>query len=196
MLKIEMAETIRDIQARLTQVEVDHWKSFSNLGTWQFWFMFVLFVVPLIVLYFAIDAENIFLIGLYGFNIHAWATYVDVVGVKLGFWQYIHSLIPFMSFSIAVDVSLVPVVLMLIYQKTFRDAKKFYIASFLGSFFLALVWTPGLTSIGILSLSQWVNVWYLTIIKFATVILSKTIVDIFMHVRKVRLQLSKSYRKT
>lgn len=58
---------IHGLQAELHQFLVSYWNDYSNAGTWQFWTILFLLVLPLIILYFAVDRSRIFELFFFGF---------------------------------------------------------------------------------------------------------------------------------
>ena len=53
-------DQIRSNQDELNSLISSYWNDFSNIGTWQFWTVFALLVIPLMILYFAVDRKRIF----------------------------------------------------------------------------------------------------------------------------------------
>lgn len=51
-------DKINDLQGMLADTWRDYWQLYSNVDTWQFWIHAAFLVVPLIVLYFAIDRQK------------------------------------------------------------------------------------------------------------------------------------------
>ncbi len=47
------------------------------------------------------------LLGFFGFNIHVWFTYADIVGARYSVWSYPFQAIPFLTVSFGLDASLV-----------------------------------------------------------------------------------------
>lgn len=179
--QINLLNKLYSMQQELSNVQSQYWKLYSNFNTWQFWLSLSLFIVPLIILYFFIDKDKIFLMGFYGFCTHMLINYVDSIAVNLGYWQYNYSLAPFLSLSVPFDVALVPVVLMLVYQWTLKHNKNFYIYSIMAAFLLATVWTPIYTSLGILKLYKGTNFLTIFVLKTGVVLLSKFIVNLFFY---------------
>jgi hypothetical protein len=107
--KKELFNKLNTIQEELTQSELHYWKVYSSFDTWQFWANILMLIVPLIILYFAIDRKKIFLLGFYGLNFHVWFTYLNIVGIRSGLWGYPNPLIPILPFF-SFSASFAPVV--------------------------------------------------------------------------------------
>lgn len=130
------------LQQKLTTSWVHYWHKYSSFNDWHFWFMVALFVLPLVALYFFIDRRRIFHIGFFGFSIHVWNTYADIIGVELGKWHYPHKVIPVLPIGFSMDLSFVPVLFMFVYQWTLNHKKNYYLYALLPSAFLAFIVKP------------------------------------------------------
>lgn len=137
----EMYHELIDRAEHLTEFEAKYWKLFSDPGTWEFWLILMMLVVPLVVLYFAMDRRKILLLGFYGFNIHCWFQYIDATGARLGWWGYPYHMVPYVA-NFALDASLVPVTFMLVYQWTINHKKNYYLYTFLTSAIFAFILKP------------------------------------------------------
>ena len=134
--------------AAVTNEFIQYWKQYSNITTWQFWVTAIAIIVFLVVLFFKIDRENIFLVGFFGFATHVIFTYADIMGMRLGYWGYPYQLIPFFP-SFTLDAALIPITLMLVFQWTYRNNKNYYIFAFLAALFFGFVFKPFLTSVNL-----------------------------------------------
>lgn len=177
--QLDFFNKVYSMQQEISKVQTEYWKLYSNVDSWQFWLLLFMFVLPLIALFFLIDKEKIFLIGFYGFSVHMIISYFDLIIVKMGYWQYRYTLVPFLSFSVAFDVSLVPVVLMLVYQWTLKHNKNFYVYSITAAFLLAIMWTPIFTSLNIIQFYKGMNFLIIFVIKICVVLIAKFIVGMF-----------------
>ncbi|ASK64333.1 hypothetical protein CFK37_08515 [Virgibacillus phasianinus] len=170
-----------------SQMYLEYWKLYSHMGTWQFWVIFVcLFALPLIVLYFTIDREKIFLIGFYGFNINVWLTFVANIGTGIGWWDYPYMLIPIISTGFSVNSAFVPVLFMLVYQWTLNNKKNFYFYSLLTAIILTFVLDPLLVSFDFLTFSKEFNYFLLLLIYTSIFLFSKLITSIFVYMQKTK----------
>lgn len=173
-------DKIYKMQENLTDTWIDYWQLYSNMGTWQFWFYLALLVIPLILLYVYIDRERALHIGFYGFNIHVWFTYIDALGIRNALWSYPYHAIPPLIGGFALDVSLVPVLFMLVYQWTIRHDKNYYLYAGTLSLVLAFLFKPALVAFGLFELNKWANFFHLFLGYFIVMLISKWITALFV----------------
>lgn len=180
-----LSEKIHSLQEYTTQLQLEYWLKYSSFGTWQFWvILLIFFIAPLVVLYFKIDRKKIFLLGFYGFNIHVWYRYMDVMGLKTGFWGYNYELIPFLSGNVTISAAIVPVVYMLVYQWTINNNKNFYLYSIIVSLFFAFIFKPLLKMHQFFVLDEAVTFVHMFVVYCFVFILSKGITNIFLWMQK------------
>ncbi len=161
----------------------DYWMLYSHPGTWQFWTLLLLFVLPLVALFFFLDRRRALLIGFFGFNIHVWHTYVDLLGTNYGRWAYPYRLFPFMPESVVIDSSLVPVAFMYVYQWTLIRGKNFYGYAAALSLFFAFLVKPALITFGLFEMYAGMNVVLLWISFLFVAVVSKWITDVFLSIQ-------------
>ncbi|MDF2789758.1 MAG: hypothetical protein K0S80_2856 [Neobacillus sp.] len=161
-----------------------YWQEFSAFDTWQFWFHVVMFVSPLIILYFAMDWKRALQLGFYGFNIHVWFGYFDDFGSTQGLWTYPYKMLPFVAHSLGMDASLVPVLFILVYQWTIKHNKNYYIYTLLLSLFLSFILKPIFVMHNLFKFNTWVNYFHLFLCYIVIIVLSKVITDIFLRFQK------------
>ena len=179
--QLELYEKMRSLTEDLSQLKVEYWYSYSSMSSWQFWvILLVMFILPLVVLYFFIDRKKIFLIGFYGFNIHVWFRYVDVWGYNQGLWGYPYELLPILPGNLSLDATLVPVLFMLVYQWTLNKKKNFYLYSLGLSLFLSFIIKPILVMHHLFALHKWVNYLHLFLFYCAIFLFSILITKIFI----------------
>jgi hypothetical protein len=175
----ELYDDVIKLQKKAIELNTYYWKEYSSFDTWQFWMALFILIVPLIVLIFAIDREKIFLIGFYGFNIHAWFAYIDSFGAKSGLWAYPYQVIPFFP-SFPLDASLVPVTFMLVYQWTLNHNKNFYLYSFITACIFSFILKPLLVNFDLFVLNKNVNYFYLLIVYCFVFLFSRMVTKIFL----------------
>jgi hypothetical protein len=183
--QLEFYEKIKSMQEQITQLHTEYWQAYSNLETWQFWVIFLLFfIAPLVTLYFVIDRRKMFLLGFYGFNIHVWFGYIDTWGSKEGFWGYPYQLVPFIPGNLSLDATLVPISFMLVYQWTLKNNKNFYLYTLGLSLFLSLIFKPILTLHHLFELHKGTNFFHLLIGYCAVFLFSKIITNVFIKMQE------------
>jgi hypothetical protein len=179
----EYLNKIRSITEELSQIQIDYWKTFSNLGTWQFWVVILMLIAPLIVLYVLLDRNKALLFGFFGLNYHIWFAYVNSIGISLGLWEYPYEILPFIP-SFALDASLVPICFMLLYQWTLNHKKNIYFYSVLLSAFFAFVLKPILVTFHFFHMYKGVNYVHLFLFYVAFFLVSKLITALFFKLEK------------
>lgn len=97
---------INELQDALAKAWITYWQQYS-MGTWQFWLHLLMFVLPLLALYFLIDRRKALLLGFFGFNVHVWFTYIDAFGIRNVLWNYPFPLTPILPINLALDTSLI-----------------------------------------------------------------------------------------
>ncbi|MFB5191643.1 CBO0543 family protein [Alicyclobacillus fastidiosus] len=158
-----------------------YWSLYSGPGTWQFWFNCFILIAPLTVLYVQLDRRKALLIGFYGFNVHIWFGLIDAFGSGRALWTYPYKIFPFLPISFALDVSLVPVVYMLVYQWTINHEKNYYLYATLTSAAFAFVLKPVFSVLQLFHLYRWMNYFYLFLGYVVVMLVSKLITDLFLH---------------
>ncbi|WP_166241543.1 CBO0543 family protein [Paenibacillus turpanensis] len=106
-----------------------YWQTYSSIDTWPFWVSALIFVLPLVVFYFAIDKSKVFQVGFFGFTAHVIAVYVDLYAVFHRMWMYPYKVYSFPPASFGVDAALIPVAYALLYQWTLNHRKNYYLYS-------------------------------------------------------------------
>jgi hypothetical protein len=161
-----------------------YWQEFSTFDTWQFWFHVIMFLAPLIILYFAMDWKKALQLGFYGFNVHVWFAYSDDFGATQGLWTYPYKMIPLVSHSFGMDASLVPVSFILVYQWIVKHNKNYYLYTLLLSLFLSFILKPIFVMHHLFKFNSWANYFHLFLTYIVIITLSKVITDIFLFMQK------------
>jgi hypothetical protein len=176
--------SLKDIQKDQTELWTSYWQQYSGFGDWQFWVLVLLFVLPLIVLFFAIDKRKALLLGFYGYNVHVFFTYVDAIGANMIKWFYPYKIFPILASSVSLDVSLVPITYMLIYQFTLNREKNYYVFMILLSSVFAFVFKPLLVAIGLFEMGIGTNYFTLFICYVVVGLIAKWITNLFVYFEK------------
>jgi len=174
-----MLKRLGDVLAENTQDRLQYWLEFSNAGTWQFWFNVFIIVAPLILLAFALERRQAFRISFYGLLVHMVFTYIDAFGTLHGFWEYPYKFFPFLTVSIGLDSSLVPVVYMLLYQWVLNRKKNYYLWFFLLSLAFAFGLKPIMTALDLFQFYRGANFLHLFAGYYFIALTSKWITDLF-----------------
>lgn len=184
MNQTDFLNKIKDLELKHSNAWFEYWKTYSNFSTWQFWVNLVLLLLPLVALYFFIDKKRALLLGFFGLNVHIWFTYIDAFGVTQGFWIYAYKLFPVLPTNFALDVALVPVIYILVYQWTLNNNKNFYLYLVILSLFFAFVFKPLFSVLGLFEFSRGGNYFYLFLGYVAIGLISKLLTNLFIYFEK------------
>jgi len=149
--------TITDEMSTTKAHWLEYWKTFSDFDTWQFWANLSLFVVPLIVLFMFLDRSKAFRVGFFGFGVHMITVYLDAFGTTHGFWEYPYKWFPFLTNSLGLDASLLPVAYMLMYQWTLKRNINYYFAMAGLSLLFAFAFKPLMSALNLFQLYKGTN---------------------------------------
>ncbi|MFB9328946.1 CBO0543 family protein [Paenibacillus aurantiacus] len=177
-------ERIRQVKMEEASSLHRYWLQYSNMGTWQFWLLAALFLIPLIMLFWRLDRSKALLLGFFGLNVHVWFSYIDTFGVEQGLWGYPFKFVPFLPESITLDTALVPVSFMLLYQWCMHTRRNFYLfgAALCAAF--AFVLKPIMVQLDLFHMYRWMNFVYLFLIYGLVFGLSVGVTAIFLALRK------------
>jgi hypothetical protein len=149
-----------------------YWNEYSNLGTWQFWVVFALLVVPLIVLYFTVDRKRILEVFFFGYTVHMFWTYIDIAIGRNGYFVHKYFLTPILPNATNMTASVLPVCYLLVYQYCKNHQKNFYLYSIALSALFAFVFASIEEYLGFLEMKKGMNHFYLFLIDIAIVFIS------------------------
>ena len=160
MSKKDLYEKIFDQKEQLTDLLTEYWQHYAHMGTWYFWSNLAILLIPLVVLYFAVDKKRLFEILFYGYSIHVLWSYTDIILSMNNYLVHPHTLFVVLPIGFTVSVSLIPVVQMLIYQYCTNNKKNFYLYAAISALFLSAF---GLISesVGLFKLHKGMNHIYL-----------------------------------
>jgi hypothetical protein len=178
-------DALQDLTNRMSAITDDwndYWKTYSSVGTWQFWVALALLIIPLVVFVFMGDRKKAFRIGFYGLSIHMIATYIDLFATTHKMWEYPFKVLPFLPVSFSLDASLIPVAYALVYQWTLNYKKNYYLYMGILSVAFAFVFKPLLSWIGMFRLEESSYIG-LVIFYIITGLLAKWLTDLFEYVQ-------------
>ncbi|GKU84849.1 CBO0543 family protein [Niallia sp. NCCP-28] len=178
----ELLDKLASLQDNITKTGMHYWQLYSHMGTWQFWVVLLILVVPLVLLYFVIDRKNILLIGFFGFANNLLSSYIDVLGIDYRLWSYPYQLLPFLP-SLSLDASIVPIYIMLVYQWTIKHDKNFYLTSFVAAIIFGYGFTALTVWLGLFEMHQWMNYFYIFLSYYIQYVLTYLLVKLFLHLK-------------
>ncbi|MRH43839.1 hypothetical protein GH741_14445 [Aquibacillus halophilus] len=179
----EQLDKILQEQEKVVKMWTEYWKDYSTWETWQFWAILLMLIIPLIVIYFAIDKRKIFQIGFYGFNIHTWFAYSDAIAMRTAHVTYPFQVIPIMPVNVALDVSLVPVCFMLVYQWCLNHNRNVFLYGVILSAIFSFVIKPLLVSVNLMQLEKGMNYFYLFLNYLLILSLAIIVTKVFIYLR-------------
>jgi hypothetical protein len=141
-----------------------YWHDYSSLGTWQFWVVLSLLILPLVLLYFTVDRSQIFLLFFFGYTVHILWAYTDIILERYGYFVHTFFLAPVFPHAFNMTVSALPVGYLLTYQYCINHNKNFLVYSlFLGALF-AFGIAPLEMLLGILKTGKGLNLFHIFLI--------------------------------
>jgi hypothetical protein len=166
-----------------TDALIDYWKDFALYTSLEYWMMVAILLVPLLILFFKIDKNKIFLVGFFGYSIHVIFAYVDSYGKHSGLWNYPFPIIPALP-GLAIDSSLVPVTFMLVYQWTLNNKKNYYVYSIITAVIFSFIIKPLLVELGLFRMYGNINYLHLFIAYLFVLLTAKFITNVFLWTQK------------
>jgi hypothetical protein len=150
----------------------DYWNEYSSFGTWQFWVVLSLLVIPLIILCFTIDRKRIFELFFFGYTIHMLWTYIDIALGRNGYFVHKYFLTPLLPNAANITASVLPVGFLLTYQYCKNKQKKFYLYTGIISALFAFVFASVEEYIGFVEFRKGMNQLYLFLLDIVIVFCS------------------------
>lgn len=157
---------------QLGDLIAEHWKLYSNVDTWFFWFNLMTVLIPLIILFFAVDRKRLFEISFFGYSVHVLWTMMDGYLTGNNYFNHPHSLSYLLPQGITVTAVLFPVIFMLLYQYCTNNGKKFYIYSIIGAFIFAFGFGSFAESFELLRMHKGMNLMYLFLIDIVIIFIA------------------------
>ncbi|MFD1445202.1 hypothetical protein [Oceanobacillus profundus] len=150
----------------------NYWNDYSNFGTWQFWVTLLVFILPLVLLFFAVDRSRIFEVFFFGFMVHILWTYASIILERYNFMFHTFFLAPALPYSLNITVSILPVGFLLLYQYTTKHRKNFYVYAILLSAVFAFGFATLEEWMGLLELHKGTNNFHIFLVDLAVVFIS------------------------
>ncbi len=148
---------ILTLQSHIHELQYDYWLK-NELFTHQWWALVGVLIIPWIIWWKLVDKRNIAIILAYGLYMMLIITAMDATGSVLHLWIYPITLLPIISNSISIDLGLLTVLQMLIYQY-FPRWKAFILAESVFSALLAFIGEPFAEWYGIYLVLHWYHTW-------------------------------------
>lgn len=146
-------ETITEIQRHLLETNYHYWIEHVLLS-FNWWFLLVLAIVPWILWWQIVDKKRLLEISFFGTLVMILAITFDTAGHSIVLWSYGYKLIQMAPSLSAIDLALLPVAYMLIYQ-LFPNWKSYIIVHVIFSAGGTFVVEPLFVRMGIYTLHGW-----------------------------------------
>jgi len=175
---------LKDLELQRSKDLLDYWLSYSNITTWQFWICLVLLILPLILLLLFLNKRKALLLGFYGYNVHVFFTYTDVLGSDRAYWSYPYKVMPILPSSFSLDVSFVPVAYMFFYQWILKTNRNYYLYMVILCALFAFVIKPIFVFVNLFQFDRGANYFHLFIGYIFVGLISKWITNLFVYMEK------------
>ena len=146
-------EAIIETQKKLTEMRKQYWHH-HDLFSPQWWFVLTITIIPWIIWWFLVDRTRIKQIWLFGSLLTILIIHLDDIGSELGLWTYHYQLFRVIPRLNPVDISVLPVLHMLVYQY-FTKWKPFIIANIITALLYSYLAEPFFVKIKIYELINW-----------------------------------------
>ncbi|MDZ5472883.1 hypothetical protein SM124_14210 [Bacillus sp. 31A1R] len=157
-----------------------YWHQHSDWGNWQFWFILVFLLAPLLVLLLKLDRKRTFEILFFGYTVHMLWTYTDLSLIRQGFIDHYYFLFPFLPQGLGTTASFIPVSFMLVYQYCINHNKSFLIGAFGLSAVIAFGFAPIEKALGIVSLVKGLTIVHIFFIDITIAMIAYGITKFFI----------------
>ncbi|UOR12552.1 CBO0543 family protein [Halobacillus amylolyticus] len=151
-------EKIIQIQKENAQLQKHHYFE-EILFSYQWWILITITVTLWVLWAVLVDKKRLKSILIVGFITSQLAIILDDIGVSLALWTYPYKVIYFTSRLNTVDITIIPVTYMLLYQY-FRSWKSYLIVLALFCLFAAFVAEPIFVKLSMYKLLSWWEFWH------------------------------------
>jgi hypothetical protein len=173
IIKVPARQNQKD-QWDLTQTRITKWLQ-SELFHFRWWILLVLFCISAILLWKKADKSRIVELTIFTAIIVIFVIILDELGDELSLWYYSADIIPLFPPITAINITCMPLIYMLIYQR-FGTWGKFIIATLIMATVFCFVFEPIFVWIGIYTMLKWKSVYGFPIY-FAIAVAAKLIVN-------------------
>ncbi len=177
--KEEILKQIQTNQEKINHLFETFWVHYSNLGTWQWWAMLLLLILPLIALYFLLNRRHALTIGFYGLCVHVLFSYINGFMEKGFLWFHPYQLLKQAPITIPVTASLVPVWFMMFYQYSIKKHKNFYIVAIVLAISEAYIVAGILYLLGLLKFGNNFHIYYIIPIDYIVALIAYFLTKLF-----------------
>ncbi len=137
----------------LTQARLENWLG-KDLGSWRWWVLVALIIVPWFVWYKLADKKRLVELVMFGLIVMVFTITLDELGFSLSLWSYPVDVIWIFPRLTSVDYTAVPIIFMLLYQY-FSTWKSFFWALVALSTLFSFVLEPSIVYFEFYILIKW-----------------------------------------
>ncbi|WP_026559229.1 hypothetical protein [Bacillus sp. J37] len=177
----EYWQKIEENNQQLISLFSSFWNEYSGFGTWQFWIIGSLMIIPLLLLYFTVDRERLFEVFFFGYTVHVLWTYIDIMISRNGLFVHKFFLTPLLPNALNMTASALPVGFLLVYQYCTNHKKSFILYSIVLSAIFAFCFATLEAQIGFIEFNNGMNQLFLFFIDFGIAITAYVFTKILKH---------------
>lgn len=148
-------EQLGEMMKQLTHETIENWLVYG-LGTWRWWILLVLLIVPWFGWYKVVDKKRLDELIMFGLVVMVFTITLDELGFVLSLWGYPVDVIPIFPRLTSVDYTVVPIIYMLTYQCFFNWSNFFWALVAVSAVFSFVV-EPIIAKLGFYVLIKWTN---------------------------------------
>lgn len=174
IIKVPARQNLKD-QWDLTQTRITEWLQ-SELFSFKWWILLALFCVTAILMWKKADKARIVELTIYSAIVVIFIIVLDELGEELSLWFYTVDIIPLFPPISAIDITCMPLIYMLLYQR-FGTWGKFIIAALIMATVFCFVFEPVFVWGGIYTMLTWKSVYGFPIY-FAIAVVPKLLINV------------------
>lgn len=137
---MENIKKLIELTGQIREVRNHHWLT-DVVFTFNWWFLLILTIVPWVLWWKLVDKKRVVEILLCGGLISIYAVLLDDAGSYFLLWIYKYQLLPISPRLNPIDLAVMPVTFMIVYQY-FKSWKSFFIAQLILAFGAAFLAEP------------------------------------------------------
>jgi len=154
-------EQLAEMMRLVSQARIEHWLG-KDFGSWRWWVLLALLIVPWYIWYRLVDKKRIVEFVLFGLILMGFTVTLDELGFVLSLWNYPVDVIPIFPRLTSIDYTVVPIIYMLTYQY-FSTWKSFFWALVVISSVFSFVVEPIIVYLGFYVLIKWLYLYSLIV---------------------------------
>lgn len=182
LVNISEIKTLIELNRKINELRYHYWFT-EVIFTLNWWVLLFLTVIPWLIWWKIADKKRLVEVLLYGILISLISVLLDEIGSYFSFWIYQYQLIPISPRLNPIDLTVMPVTYMVVYQ-FFKKWRPFLIAQLVLSLGAAFVAEPLFIWMGIYKPLNW-ELFYSSIIYFAMGVLTKWWVEHLLRIQTV-----------